>query len=902
MFFPKEVCILLYLSPLCWAIYDHYRLPTALLPLHYDLRILTHLNETHQSFEGSVKIELQVREKTQNITLHVKNLRVHEDHISVNENCIEKIEVNEEYDFYILHLCRELKVKNVYQLEMHFEANLNSSELGYYKSNYTDMDTKELHYLAITQFSPTFARQAFPCFDEPSWKSTFNITLGFHKNYSGLSNMPVLGCEDHENLEHYIWCHHAKLLRTSTYLVAYSVHDLQNAATIESGGVTFRNWMQPKFVNQEWFFVQMAPKVVAYFQELFRLSFPLDKIDQFMAPQHRFSAMENWGLITYNEIKFMFKPEDSWEEMGSSNALTLAHEYAHQWFGNMVTMEFWNDLWLKEGPSTYFGYLVLDVLDPTLARGERFIARDLANFFSKDSASSALAISKEVKGPSQILAQFSEYVYQKGSLTIRMLHKMLGDEAFFQGIRSYLGKNSFENVDQQDLWESLQEAAVENQIIPKNFSLSRAMDSWTLQSGYPLVTVIRDYQSRKISLNQTRFYLRADNENTSTCWWVPLSFVRQKLPDFEQTHPQSWLECPDSKKELELTDSANPNEWLILNPQVNTIFRVNYDDENWKLIIDCLNNDPKLGGIHKLNRAQLLDDLAALASVRIRNYTQLFDLLKYLRNEPELLPWQRASAVLKRIEALLEGQEANEFRIYMQQLFSPLYQRFPKLGGISRLPPSLNEVPMLRFVYTESCRYLVDDCNLQARILIRSTHRNGTVAKVSSNFRDVAYCSLLENGGATEFQELLALFQNAENAAQQRIWATALGCTPKFFLFQQFLNLTLQSEEKPISDCYILAVNEALKRKSLASETAKHVLTEAKTLSEKFKTKDLTSVLMTLAGNLRKPEELEELNKRLKDIQQFEEPLKKALELAKTNRQWQMECSSDFIQALRNNI
>ncbi|KAH8320835.1 hypothetical protein KR067_010854, partial [Drosophila pandora] len=898
--------LILLVPGLAWASYDHYRLPSALEPQHYDLRVLTHLDGGQPRFEGSVNIRLLAREATSNITLHARNLNLIENRTSVTSreetNCVVSTERVDLYDFYTLQLCRELRAGEVYQLEMHFGAELNDSNSGYYRSNYTDPDTKELHHIAVTQFSPTFARQAFPCFDEPSWKATFAITLGFHKNYTGFSNTPVQKKLPHDSLQDYVWWEYEPLLRTSTYLVAYSVHDLTNASTVESktsNRVTFRNWMQPRLVDQKQFFIQMAPRTLEYLEELFNLSFPLRKIDQLIVPHHRFSAMENWGLVTFSEPIHI--PVAASVQTQNENEATLAHEYVHQWFGNMVTMRWWDNLWLKEGPSTYFGYLVLDALQPQVRRAEGFIQRDLAKFFKMDSGSSVPAISKEVTDPNTILGHFSTYVYEKGSLIVRMLHRTLGSDVFFSGIRSFLKKYTLQNADQKEFFEAFQELAVSKKVIPEDFDLTRAMESWTLQGGYPLVTLTRNYESGTISLIQSRFLLGPGKENISSCWWVPLRFVRQEASNFSQTIPESWLECPSSESVLQLSDPPGPDEWLLLNPQVSTIYRVNYDDRNWLLIANSLKNDASFGGIHEFNRAQLLDDVSALAEARIRGYDQVFDLFEYLKNETGYHPWNRAVQVLNRRGALLTGQEEVDFKTYMKKLILMVYGRFPKLALASRQPPSPKDVPFQRLVYSQACRFGVKDCLFQARWLTMS-HRNGTQLEVSSNFRDVAYCSVLENGGQEEFSEVFQLFQSSTNAADQRIWASALGCCPNFELLEQFLNLTLQSNEKPISKCYILAVKQALGRRTLTSQTAEHIIRHAKLLGRKFQTKDLTGLLVSLVENLQRPEALEELSASLKDFKEFEVPLEKALSLAKANQQWQKECSGDFSQALRKRI
>ncbi|KAH8308957.1 hypothetical protein KR059_004152, partial [Drosophila kikkawai] len=896
--------LLLAIVPLILAVYEDYRLPSALKPQHYDLRILTHLNELR--FEGLVRIHLLARESTRNITLHVKDLKIDEERTMVSsfqeENCVTSIETHDLYEFYTLHLCRQLDKGKVYQLEMHFGASLNSSDSGYYNSSYTDAKTKHVHNLAVTQFSPTFARQAFPCFDEPSWKATFNVTLGYHTNYTGLSNMPIVGCREHETLDHYIWCQHETLLRTSTYLVAYAVHDLPNRTTAADkqtphNKVTFRNWMQPDLLDKEMQSLEMAPKLIAIFEELFQLNFPLAKIDQFVVPTHRFTAMENWGLVTYNQFNLAINPHDDLQAKKDSNAFTAGHEYAHQWFGNMVTMKWWNDLWLKEGPSTYFSYLAMDALQPKLKKGEAMIAEDLGNFFAKDSFGSMTAISKEVRDPGQILGQFSDYVYQKGSLMIRMLHKVLGEDAFLQGIRSFLKQHALANVVQADLWESMQKAAQQGKVIPADFNLSKAMDTWTLQGGYPLVTLIRDYKTGTVALNQTRFYRGKETEGNSTCWWIPLSFVRQGLPDFEKTIPQASLECPAKTQEvLTLPDPPSAQEWLLVNPQVSSIFRVNYDEHNWCLIKQSLKGDAKFGGIHKLNRAQLIDDMMALASVRMQSYDWAFDVLEYLRKETEDLPWKRALALLNELGALLSGQDKNDFKVYMQHLISPLYKRFSKLEIIAKTRPATEEISFQRFAYTQACHYHVDDCVEQAKALVISRQ------ELPSDFRELVYCSFLREGGEVEFQLVLGLFKNATNDAQQLIWASALGCSRDFNHFKEFLDLTLGSKEKAVKNCFLAAVKTALSGDYLTSQTTNHILSHAKVIGEKFKKKELTSLLLRLVGQVKDSKVLEELNDQLKDIKPFKKPLKEALDLASINQQWQEDCAGDFSRALRKHI
>ncbi|XP_023037703.1 aminopeptidase N [Drosophila willistoni] len=895
--FGFSIQILFIVLPGVLALYDYHLLPETLEPQHYDLRILTHLNDTAQYFEGVVKIDLWVLQTTKNITLHAKNLTIDKTGISVkssrDSNCIENVELSEKYEFYIMYLCKELNAGEKYILEIPFKGQLNESQTGYYKSSYNDTENKyKTHYLAVTQFSPTFARLAFPCFDQPNWKATFNVTFGYHKEYKGLSNTPVRKCEKHEFLEDYIWCSHEQLLRTSTYLVAYAIHNLTNAGTVTSlthNQVVFRNWLQPKIVNQSDFSVEMAPKILKYLEDFFQLNFPLSKIDQLISPTHKFRAMENWGLVTYQENAFVFNEAYDLQEKKETNCNTMAHEFSHQWFGNLVTMKWWKDLWLKEGPSTYFGYLVLDALQPQWEWSDGKITKDLAYFFRHDATNMTRPISRDVKNSTEVLDQFSKYVYEKGALTMRMLHKILGTENFFEGIRNYLQKYAYQNVEQTDLFSSLQEVANEN------INLNVVMDSWTLQEGYPLITLKRDYKKGEVKVNQKRFIQQNNLQLETQCWWVPLSFVSQSDPNFEDIQPNHWLECPSNETTLKVGTSK---EWLLLNPQVYAIYRVNYDEHNWKMLINTLQNEVDYGGIPKINRVQLMDDLLALAALGEQSYDLVFELFEYLKLERDYLPCERGITLLQQYGSLLKDQAAEDFNLYLKQQLTPHYRRLPKLKLIDSIEIPVNEIAFRRFIYTQSCLYNVDDCVSQAVML----NTNDSSISVPANFRQLVYCIAIEKGTTWDFQQMMKLFKNSPTPAQQSAFASGLGCSSNFSQLKEFLDYAIHSDTKSISDCYIQAVTAALKRDNVARETKQHIFDHAEMLNKKFKRKDLEPILMHMVKELTTPEELSELKEHLKDLSQFKEPVKKVLELVETNLLWLRQYSVQFRAVLLKRI
>ncbi|EDW60256.1 aminopeptidase Ey [Drosophila virilis] len=886
--------------------YNAYRLPTALKPQHYDLRILTHLTGPDElRFEGRVKIDFQILQETRNITLHAKNLTIDEANISLtslngSNYSITNIEVNEKCEFYIMHLAEKLQLTERYRLIMPFKSMLNANDTGYYCSSFDDSVTKQAHYLAATQFSPTYARTAFPCFDEPHLRATFRVTLGYHKNYTGLSNTPVNKCVVHDTLEDYVWCEHEPLLSTSTYLVAYAVHNLTSVPARPSDTVhkvTFRSWMQPKVVEESSFLVEFAPKALSYLERLLEYTFPLHKVDQLALPTHKFSAMENWGLVTFKQSHFVHNDEVEMQQTKENKASTVAHEYAHQWFGNLVAIKWWNDLWLKEGPSTYFGYLTLKSLMPEWGSFERSIANDLALFFYQDMFNDTIAISRSVNDSKSILEQFTPYVYKKGSLTIRMLHMLLGNDVFFTGIRNYVDRHAYDSVAQSDLWQAMQEAAVVKGTSAAAIPLSTVMDSWTLQRGYPLVSVIRNYTAGFVRVNQTRFMLATagEDKNDESCWWIPLTFVNQLHGDFEQTQPQFWLECPGAEKTVQLINIPSPDEWLMLNPQVNSIYRVNYDERNWRMIIDTLNSDDHFRDIHVLNRAQLVDDLLALASTKHQSYELAFRMLEYLPRERELLPWNTAIEVLNKLGALFRDEMAMKFRLFMRKLVAPLYGRCPQINSVELRTKSSPSIAVYRLAYNQACRYGVDDCVRQA---VRYTQGTEYGTEVPVNYRDIMYCTSIGQGNDMLFHFVRERFQNLTADAIKEAWATELGCSPDFSQLQSFLDYLLQATDKTTYSYYIQAVTSALRRQHVAPETADHILKHATILNNKFSSKEIKMLLLTIIGNSYTELEEHQLRQQLKGLSKFEEHLREAFNMRAINRDWLTQRAEYFIRAL----
>ncbi|XP_065722166.2 aminopeptidase Ey isoform X2 [Drosophila suzukii] len=783
--------------------YNYYRLPTALKPQKYYLRILTLLeNPEELRFTGTVKIVIEALENTRNITLHSKNLTIDESKITLRkisedgnkDNCVTSTSINPIHDFYILNTCEELLAGNVYKLSVPFSADLSRQLIGYYRSSYKDPETNVTRWLSATQFEPASARKAFPCFDEPAYKASFVVTLGYHKKFTGLSNMPVKETKPHESLTDYIWSHFEESVPMSTYLVAYSVNDFVNKPSTLPNGALFRTWARPNAIDQCDFAAEFGPKVLQYYEQFFGIKFPLPKIDQMAVPDFSAGAMENWGLVKYRESTLLFSKTHSSLADKQDLANVIAHELAHQWFGNLVTMKWWTDLWLNEGFATYVASLGVEDIHPEWNTKDRGSLTTMMATFRLDSLVTSHPISRPIKMVTEIEESFDAISYQKGSSVLRMMHLFMGEDAFRSGLKSYLQLYAYKNAEQDNLWESLTEAAHKNGALPKNYEIKTIMDSWTLQTGYPIVNVTRDYKTGTAKLGQERYLRNTEISRAQCvgCWWIPLSYTTQNEKDFSNTAPKAWMECSRSGESIPKTiqDLPGPDQWVIFNNQLSTPYKVNYDAQNWKLLIQTLNSE-EFQSIHVINRAQLIDDVLYLAWTGEQDYETALQVTDYLQRERDLLPWTSAFNNLKLLNRILrQTPNFGFFKRYMKKLFTPIYEH---LNGINDTFSSIqhqDQILLKTMVVEWACQYQVSDCVPRAQSYFsrwRSEPNPDENNPIPINFRSSVYCAAIKYGTDEDWDFLWSRYKNSNVGTEKQVILGTLGCSREVWILQRYL-------------------------------------------------------------------------------------------------------------------
>ncbi|XP_027211488.2 aminopeptidase N [Penaeus vannamei] len=767
------------------------RLPRSLKPMRYLVKLQPLINGNF-SILGYVEVEMEVLEPTSNITLHIADIITYNDTVKLkgmgNASApgIKMHEYDNYREFYIAHLDKELQQGEKYVLSMEFLGYLNDQLRGFYRSSYKDEDGKE-KMLAVTQFQATSARRAFPCFDEPALKATFEVYLGRQENMSSISNMRIMETMPIEGQEGWLWDHYEESVPMSTYLVAFVVSDFANMNSTVNDHVLFRVWSRQSAIKQAEYSREIGPAILTHFEDYFGEPYPLPKQDMIAIPDFSAGAMENWGLITYRETAMLYDPVVSGPSNKHRVALVVAHELAHQWFGNLVTPTWWTDLWLNEGFASFVQYIGMDYVEPSWKVMEEFVISRLQRVFALDSLESSHEISIPVGHPDEIRQIFDSISYDKGASIIRMMNHFLSENTFRKGVSNYLTAFKYEAAEQDDLWEHLTMAAHEDGTLPQDVTVKKVMDTWTLQMGYPVIKVERSADGMSASVSQNRFLLVA-KENSSDDhdykWWVPLTYTTQSESNFSQTQAMVWMK--DSEAQITLSSLPPKDEWVIFNLQETGYYRVNYDDHNWGLLIQQLKDDHEV--ISTTNRAQIIDDAMDLARAGQLNYEIALGVYAYLGNETEYVPWAAAVNNIGYLEGMFKRKAGyGALKKYILDLVVPLYE---SVGFTNRHDDPFLEQSKRRTAVSWACMLGHQDCLDNVLSLYRqwmSNPENETL--ISPNLKSTVYCRAIAEGGEAEWDFAWDQYLKSNVGTEKALLLSAMGCSKEIWILSRYLDM-----------------------------------------------------------------------------------------------------------------
>jgi len=540
------------MNPAAQRVDDPFRLPRHVLPTRYDLRLEPDLPAA--AFRGHVTIALTVLEAADVVVLNALELAIEEATVesSQGERQSASVVLDE-----ALQRCRLTVERSMtpgqWLLHMRFRGTLNDKLRGFYRSTYKDQ-SGATQTIAATQFEATDARRAFPCWDEPDFKAVFSTTLAIDPSLTAISNSTVLSetTDGSKKLVSF-----ADTMKMSTYLVAFVVGRMEASDPTVVGKTSLRLWTVPGKRHLTRFGQEIATASLQFFERYYGIPYPGDKLDLLAIPDFASGAMENLGAITFRETALLVDPRSGTHGELERVADVVAHENAHMWFGDLVTMSWWNGLWLNEAFATFMEMLAVDDWKPEWKRWDSFgVSRAAA--LSVDGLLSTRSIEFPVRAPKDAEAMFDVLTYEKGASVLRMLEQHIGPTVFRDGVRDYLRTHAYGNADTGDLWISLGKAA--NQAVPD------LMDGWIFQPGYPLLTVDLTDTSELV-LSQQRFtYLR---DPAPGRWQVP---VQIRIHSAEQTESRRLLL---TRAEERMTIPPD-TKFVVANEQGHGFYRVRY--------------------------------------------------------------------------------------------------------------------------------------------------------------------------------------------------------------------------------------------------------------------------------------------------------------------------------------
>lgn len=769
------------------------RLPRSVKPLHYKVKLQPLINGNF-SILGYVEVEVEVLEATSNVTLHIADIVTKNETIRLAPSDqvqgpgigINKHSYDNERQFYVAELGEELEVGKKYVLSMDFEGYLNDQLHGFYRSTYKAEDGSD-RLIASTQFQPTDARRAFPCFDEPGMKATFEVYLGREEGMSSISNMPKFESIPIEGQPGWVWDHFNTSVPMSTYLVAFVISDFSHMNSTANDHVLFRVWARKAAIEQANYALTTGPDILTFFEGYFNVPFPLPKQDMIAIPDFSAGAMENWGLITYRETAMLYDPAVSAASNKQRVVVVVAHELAHQWFGNLVTPEWWTDLWLNEGFASFMEYLGVDHSEPSWKMMEQFVPDDLHDVFAIDCLESSHPISIPVGHPDEINEIFDRISYAKGASIIRMMNHFLTEATFRKGLSNYLTDLKYQNAEQDDLWQYLTTAAYEDNTLPTDISVKKIMDTWTLQMGYPVIKVTRSSDGTSATVTQERFLLVKNPNSTDTHdykWWVPLSYTTETSPDFETTKPQRWM--MDTEQQLTISSLPAKDKWVIFNVQETGYYRVNYDAENWNLIIQQLKDQHE--SIHVINRAQIIDDVLNLARAGQVSYDTALSVNAYLGKEVEYVPWDTALNNLGYLENMFTRSSGyGDLKSYLLDILIPLYNSVGFEDNLN--DPHLDQYKRVKAL-SWACNLGYQDCVDNSQSLFNTWVLNPTnTSLISPNLKSTVYCTGVAEGGEEEWNFAWEQYINSNVATEKAKLLSAMGCTKEVWILSRYLDM-----------------------------------------------------------------------------------------------------------------
>lgn len=759
-------------------------LPANVVPKHYDITLEPDFKK--HTFDGTVIIDLDCVEDSKSISLHSLEIDIHSVKVSAAGSTVSsspKVSYDESKQTTKIDLDDAITKGSKAQVEIKFTGQLNDKMAGFYRSTYKKSDGTD-GIMAVSQMEPTDARRAFPCFDEPSLKATFTVTLIADKELTCLSNMDVASETDVQSAmsgstKKAVKFNASPLM--STYLVAFVIGELNYIETNDFR-VPIRVYAPPgQNIEHGRFSLDLAARTLAFYEKLFGIDFPLPKMDQIAIPDFAQGAMENWGLVTYRVVDLLLDEKVSGAATKERVAEVVQHELGHQWFGNLVTMDWWDGLWLNEGFATWVSWYSCNKFYPEWKVWEGFVTDTLQGALSLDALRSSHPIEVPVRRADEINQIFDAISYSKGSCVLRMISTYLGEDVFLEGVRRYLKKHAYGNTQTGDLWASLSDASGK--------PVEEIMSIWTKNVGYPVVSV-EEKDDNTITLKQNRFLRTGDvkPEEDEVLFPVFLSLRTKEGVD-------ESLTLTKREESFKIPDTG----FFKLNANHTNLYRTSYSAAR----LEKLGQAARDGKLPVEDRAGMLADAGSLAISGFQKTSGILSLLKGYQSEPDFVVWNEIVARLATVQNawIFEDQATRDaLESFMRDLVSP---KAHQLGWKFTDKDGHIEQQFKALLFGAAGLSGDKEIIASAQDMFKK-YMAGDRAAIPSNIRGSVFAMALKFGGEAEYNDLLKFYRESKNGDERNTALRTLGRAKDPELIKKTLSMLFGGEVKD-QDIYLPA-------------------------------------------------------------------------------------------------
>ncbi|MCL1600926.1 MAG: M1 family metallopeptidase [Actinomycetia bacterium] len=735
-----------------------YRLPRTVMPSHYDISIVPDLEDA--SFTGTVGIDVDVAEATSSVVLNAIELKIENARVTVGEVEYEaSILYDEDQERVTLTLTSELPVGSA-RIDVSFTGILNDDLRGFYRSVYTADDGVE-KTIATTQFEATDARRAFPCWDQPDFKATYAVTLTVDDGLMAVSNAAEVSRMKLESGK--VEVTFAETMKMSTYLVAFVVGELEATDPVDVDGTPLRIIAPPGNMHLTSFALDVGAHALRFFSEYYDIPYPGDKLDMVAIPDFSFGAMENLGCITYRETALLLNEERATQAEAERVADVIAHEIAHMWFGDLVTMKWWNGIWLNEAFATFAEIKCVEAYRPEWKRWLAF-APSRALSQETDALNATRPVELTVASPEEANAMFDVLTYQKGSSVLRMLEQYLGEEEFRAGVTKYLKTHAYANTDTPDLWKALEDESGK--------PVGEIMDTWIFQGGFPRVTVSAEDGGYRISQEQFRYLGQGDQT-----WSIPVLY-----------------RSGDGEGSVILGDEPvfiEAGENIVVNAGGEGFYRVLYEGN--------LEHDVgrRLANSDPLERFAVVSDTLANVLAGDAMGADFLSLVSNMTAEDELDVWAVAIGGLSELDKVVSPDDREAMREFVVGFVS---EKAEELGWEPHDDDS-DRTKALRGLLLRTLGILGNDRETIEEA--RSLYSDGV--DVDAEVADAALMITAANGTVDDFAELIELSDGASDPQMSIKYLRAATSIPDPAATEKMITMILDGDIRSQDAFWVLA-------------------------------------------------------------------------------------------------